>query len=327
MAFVLPKPVQLLENDPVSFEYLYEQSCNDVVYERLSPEVKYELALRLASLHIYIHALSTGLIASNIPPTKINLKSLDQIYGLENFVPLSIYETVKRKELIRLLTHSMKVNQNMFLVSSLHGEQSNSKPYTNPLKMMSAIEAKLFFLQMLSDMPCFGARVFASSATTPESTSDPASATIQAGANKGMRVLNESLLLGPKHGLGYFQNLNSSYPVTVIKLENIGTVHVSHQAHSPFYEVQVYSTDVSDNLFEPNGEGGFVKKYLVEADLSIALDRPDAEEFILLIRAYKALLLKPAIRPNCDTLGLMGESRVQVIWDNTGTDWWNDGGK
>ena len=62
----------LLRQDSVAFEYLYVQCCNDVVQERFAPELKYDVALRLAALHIHQHAVST-----NGPMAKVNLKSIE----------------------------------------------------------------------------------------------------------------------------------------------------------------------------------------------------------------------------------------------------------
>ena len=87
---------ELLRTDSVAFEYLYVQCCNDVVQaiiftitvfiiivtnkkmlimimtmimimiqERFAPELKYEIALRLAALHIHQHAVSNGLNSGN----------------------------------------------------------------------------------------------------------------------------------------------------------------------------------------------------------------------------------------------------------------------
>jgi hypothetical protein len=41
------------------------QCCNDVVQERFSPELKYEVALRLAALHLHQHATASGLVSGN----------------------------------------------------------------------------------------------------------------------------------------------------------------------------------------------------------------------------------------------------------------------
>ena len=65
VTFVPPDAYDLLRTDSVAFEYLYVQCCNDVVQERFAPELKYEVALRLAALHIHQHAVSNGLNSGN----------------------------------------------------------------------------------------------------------------------------------------------------------------------------------------------------------------------------------------------------------------------
>ncbi len=42
----------IISNDEISFNYLYEQSCNDVLNERYGNEIKYEIILHLATLSI-----------------------------------------------------------------------------------------------------------------------------------------------------------------------------------------------------------------------------------------------------------------------------------
>ncbi|KAG3271693.1 hypothetical protein H1C71_029913 [Ictidomys tridecemlineatus] len=59
ISFVPKDPIDLLRRDPVAFEYLYVQSCNDVVQERFGPELKYDIALRLAALQMYIATVTT----------------------------------------------------------------------------------------------------------------------------------------------------------------------------------------------------------------------------------------------------------------------------
>ena len=74
VTFVPIDAYELLRTDSVAFEYLYVQCCNDVVQERFAPELKYEVALRLAALHIHQHAVSNGLNSGN----KVGLQ-LDEI--------------------------------------------------------------------------------------------------------------------------------------------------------------------------------------------------------------------------------------------------------
>uniref|UniRef100_A0A8C2WQD5 FERM and PDZ domain containing 4 n=1 Tax=Cyclopterus lumpus TaxID=8103 RepID=A0A8C2WQD5_CYCLU len=59
LSFVPRDPVELLRRDAVAFEYLYVQSCNDVVLERFGTELKYDAALRLAALQMYILTMTT----------------------------------------------------------------------------------------------------------------------------------------------------------------------------------------------------------------------------------------------------------------------------
>ncbi|KAG7256883.1 hypothetical protein CRUP_028126 [Coryphaenoides rupestris] len=59
ISFVPKDPVELLRRDAVAFEYLYVQSCNDVVLERFGSELKYDTALRLAALQMYILTVNT----------------------------------------------------------------------------------------------------------------------------------------------------------------------------------------------------------------------------------------------------------------------------
>ncbi|MEQ2174049.1 FERM and PDZ domain-containing protein 4 [Goodea atripinnis] len=59
ISFMPRDPVELLRRDAVAFEYLYVQCCNDVVLERFGPELKYDAALRLAALQMYILSMTT----------------------------------------------------------------------------------------------------------------------------------------------------------------------------------------------------------------------------------------------------------------------------
>ena len=77
VTFVPPDAYDLLRTDSVAFEYLYVQCCNDVVQERFAPELKYELALRLAALHIHQHAVSNGLNSGN---------KVREVQRLDNFL-------------------------------------------------------------------------------------------------------------------------------------------------------------------------------------------------------------------------------------------------
>ena len=67
-----PDAYDLLRRDSVAFEYLYVQCCNDVVQERFAPELKYDVALRLAALQIHQHILTI-----NGPQAKVTVKAVE----------------------------------------------------------------------------------------------------------------------------------------------------------------------------------------------------------------------------------------------------------
>ena len=70
--------------------------------------------------------------------------------GLEKFVPSSLAETMKRKELRKLLGHFLKLNANL---TAGGGSGSGQKSLT-------ALQAKLHYLKIISDLPSYGAKCF-----------------------------------------------------------------------------------------------------------------------------------------------------------------------
>ena len=66
-------------------------------------------------------------------------------FGLERFVPISLMESMKRKELRKLLSHLLKLNQTM--TGSSH-------------KCLTSLQAKLYYLSIISELPSYGAKCF-----------------------------------------------------------------------------------------------------------------------------------------------------------------------
>eukprot|EP00076_Gallus_gallus_P012253 XP_015129349.1 FERM and PDZ domain-containing protein 4 isoform X2 [Gallus gallus] len=138
ISFVPKDPIDLLRRDPVAFEYLYVQSCNDVVQERFGPELKYDIALRLAALQMYIATVTTK------QTQKISLKYIEKEWGLETFLPSAVLQSMKEKNIKKALSHLVKANQNL----------------VPPGKKLSALQAKVHYLKFLSDLRLYGGRVF-----------------------------------------------------------------------------------------------------------------------------------------------------------------------
>ncbi|XP_064482269.1 uncharacterized protein LOC135395026 isoform X2 [Ornithodoros turicata] len=176
VAFVPLDAYDLLQKDPVAFEYLYVQCCNDMVQERFAPELKYDVALRLAALHIQLHALSSGMQG------KVTIKSVERECGLKRFVPASLLETMKRKELRKLLGHYLKQNQAL----SAPGQ-----------KQLTALQAKLHYLKIVGELPSYGAKCF----STLESET--------------------AILVSPKFGLSQINNVRSNVPTQPATLAHI----------------------------------------------------------------------------------------------------------
>ena len=191
MAFVPKDTHELLKKDAVSFEYLYDQCCNDVVEERFALELKYEIALRLGALSLHEQALSNGLVSSS---GKINLKMIEKVFGLESFVPYSLSETMKRKELTKLLNHFIKKNQQFCAPGQ---------------KYLNALQTKTQYLKIISELPSYGSKLF--SAILSDS------------------CIESALLLGPEFGISHVScgMVRQSAPVTLARIEDVTNVTVT----------------------------------------------------------------------------------------------------
>lgn len=65
-------------------------------------------------------------------------------FGLERFVPASLLETMKRKEIRKLVGHFLKLHASM----------------AGPGKQLTALQAKLHYLDIVSQLPSYGAKCF-----------------------------------------------------------------------------------------------------------------------------------------------------------------------
>jgi hypothetical protein len=73
-----------------------------------------------------------------------NLSSPRREFGLERFVPTSLIDGMKRKELRRLVSHFLKLNSQM----------------TGSSKVLTQLQAKIHYLDIISGLPSYGAKCF-----------------------------------------------------------------------------------------------------------------------------------------------------------------------
>ncbi|XP_047457346.1 FERM and PDZ domain-containing protein 4 isoform X3 [Mugil cephalus] len=186
ITFVPKDPVDLLRRDAVAFEYLYVQSCNDVVLERFGSELKYDTALRLAALQMYILTINTK------QSQKVSLKYIEKEWGLALFLPPAVLSSMKEKNIKKALTHILKTNQNL----------------VPPGKKLTALQAKVHYLKYLSDLRLYGGRVFKSILV------------------QGEKHTEVTLLVGPKYGISHVINTKTNLVALLADFSHVNRIEM-----------------------------------------------------------------------------------------------------
>ncbi|KAM8857744.1 FERM and PDZ domain-containing protein 4 isoform 2-T2 [Synchiropus picturatus] len=186
ITFVPKDPLELLRRDAVAFEYLYVQSCNDVVLERFGSELKYDTALRLAALQMYILTINTK------QSQKVSLKYIEKEWGLALFLPPAVLSSMKEKNIKKALTHILKTNQNL----------------VPPGKKLTALQAKVHYLKYLSDLRLYGGRVFKSTLI------------------QGEKHTEVTLLVGPKYGISHVINTKTNLVALLADFSHVNRIEM-----------------------------------------------------------------------------------------------------
>ncbi|CAC5423068.1 FERM and PDZ domain-containing protein 4,FERM and PDZ domain-containing protein 3,FERM and PDZ domain-containing protein 1 [Mytilus coruscus] len=248
--FVPRDPYDLLKEDPVAFEYFYLQCCNDVVNDRF-PDLKGDTILKLAALQIQQHAMSSN--ASG----KINLKAIEKECGLEKFVPVYERSTMKGKDLRKLLTQQLKMNQNLTAPGQKH---------------LTALQAKLHYMKIVSEQKTFGSRVFM--------------VTLLDKKTEAM------VLVGPKSGISLITNIKNYSLSLLADFEKLKKMKVAKEKEN------MQKVEISLSGDE-------------QQTLNIGLLKQDTQNFVTMVEGYyrifvdpqKSLSEKPASKQTADPLG------------------------
>ncbi|XP_072040671.1 uncharacterized protein [Amphiura filiformis] len=139
VTFVPKDAYDLLSRDPTAFDYFYLQCCNDVTTGRFGDELKDDMAIKLAALHIQQHVLC------NKHKAKVSIKAVQKDDGLERFLPKCITEKYKSKELRKIIGQHIKQNQHLTAPGQKH---------------LTELQAKLHYLKVISELKSFGSKFY-----------------------------------------------------------------------------------------------------------------------------------------------------------------------
>ncbi|XP_029108190.1 FERM and PDZ domain-containing protein 1-like isoform X1 [Scleropages formosus] len=204
VCFLPREPLDLLQEDPVAFEYLYLQSVSDVLQERFAVEMKCNTALHLAALHIHERLDTCG------HTQRASLKSITKDWGIENFISPTLLRNMSEKDLKKAIGYHMKKIQAL-----LEPKQ----------KVISATQARLSYLSQLGDLQSYGGKCF--------------TATILLQDREAM----VSLLVGARYGISQVINHKLNIISTLTEFSGITRVDLLPESERVSL-VKIYLQDV-----------------------------------------------------------------------------------
>ncbi|CAI4222272.1 unnamed protein product [Auanema sp. JU1783] len=154
-AFV-PKEIHtVLQEDPNAFEYIYQQSINDVIRGRFAFEMRYEACVRLAALHMQQVAIDSGILKEG----KVSISKIEKDYGLETFLPSILLDNVKRREIRKHIRFYLKRDSSKLAEClSKSGKQEDGLPPCTSEDV--GLMLRLKYLHIIAHLPSFGGRGF-----------------------------------------------------------------------------------------------------------------------------------------------------------------------
>ncbi|XP_030621591.1 uncharacterized protein frmpd1b [Chanos chanos] len=139
VCFIPRDPLDLMQDDPMAFEYLFQQSVGDVLQERFAVEMKCNTALRLAALHMHERLASCG------QTQRASLKSISKEFGLDSFISPTLLRNMKEKDLRKALGHHLKKIQSLL------------EPHQ---KVISVSQARLAYLTQMAELISYSGRSY-----------------------------------------------------------------------------------------------------------------------------------------------------------------------
>ncbi|XP_063150890.1 FERM and PDZ domain-containing protein 1 [Candoia aspera] len=205
VCFIPRDPLHLLQQDPVAFEYLYLQSCSDVLQERFAVEMKCSVALRLAALHIQERMITCA------QPQKVSLKYIEKDWGIENFISPTLLRNMRGKDIKKAISFHMKRNQLLLDPRQKH--------------LLSAAQVRLCYLQILGDLKLYGGKVFNATLMLQDRESCIA------------------LLVGAKYGISQVVNSKLNIVTVLAEFANISRLELTRESDKVSM-VKIYLQDI-----------------------------------------------------------------------------------
>ncbi|XP_054034512.1 FERM and PDZ domain-containing protein 1 [Dryobates pubescens] len=205
ICFVPKDPLDLLQEDPVAFDYLYLQSCSDVLQERFAVEMKCSVALRLAALHIQER------ICACAQPQKVSLKYIERDWGIENFISPTLLRNMRGKDIKKAISYHMKRNQVLLDPRQKH--------------MLMAVQVRLSYLQILGDLKMYNGRIFNATLMLQD------------------RESYVALLVGAKYGVSQIVNNKLNIVRSLAEFANISRLELTEESEKVSM-VKVYLQDL-----------------------------------------------------------------------------------
>ncbi|NWU14162.1 FRPD1 protein, partial [Cephalopterus ornatus] len=205
VCFVPKDPLDLLQEDPVAFEYLYLQSCSDVLQERFAVEMKCSLALRLAALHIQerIYACAQA--------QKVSLKYIERDWGIENFISPTLLRNMRGKDIKKAIGYHLKRNQLLLDPRQKH--------------QLTATQVRLSYLQILGELKMYSGKIFNATMMLQD------------------RESYVALLVGAKHGVSQIINSKLNIVTSLAEFPSISRVELSEESER-VSTVKIYLQDL-----------------------------------------------------------------------------------
>ncbi|XP_060697947.1 FERM and PDZ domain-containing protein 1-like [Hemiscyllium ocellatum] len=200
VCFLPRDPLVLLQDDPVTFEYLYSQSCNDVLLERFAMEMKCNTAIRLAALQIQECILSSN------HSEKVSMKYIEMKWGIENFVSSTLLDNMKEKDIRKAINYHLKNNHSLIAP----GQK----------QLISTAQVRLNYLNILSDLRAYGGKTFNATLLLQDRESF---ITLLVGAKYGIsQVINSKLnIINQLTDFNNIQKLELTFECEKISVVNI----------------------------------------------------------------------------------------------------------